>query len=177
MNIQRNGKYSCLELERRFLVHDLPEEIRASGYRWRISDRYIPETRLRLRRMESRRGAEVLYKLSQKFSDQLEASRKTTITNLYLNEGEYNCLQTLAGNEVLKDRYLFEYKKHRFGIDVFAGRHAGLILAEVEAATEIDLDDIPIPSFLVREVTEEPFFTGGKLAEASQAELRKALQS
>ena len=176
MSIQRNGKYSCMEWERRFLVRALPMELVVAGYRWRISDRYLPGTRLRLRRMEAPSGVEVHWKLTQKFQEEGMAGRRTTITNIYLSEAEYESLQVLGGNEIRKDRYLFEYRNNVFGFDVFAGRHRGLILAEVEAESDTELDRIPIPPFLLEEVTEEPFFTGGKLAEVPTTDFQRTLQ-
>ena len=51
------GKYARFELERRFLVKYLPDAI-AQGQGWQITDRYIKNTRLRLRRMEPLAGGE-----------------------------------------------------------------------------------------------------------------------
>jgi len=98
----RNGKYSCIELERRFLVRALPPNIVAGSYRWRIVDRYIEGTRLRLRRMESAAGDRIQRKLTQKFSESAEPTVQTIITNIYLNEAEYRVLEALGGSEILK---------------------------------------------------------------------------
>src|SRR5438128_2554880 len=86
MSAQRNGKYSCTEFERRFVVRAVPANIVAGSYGWRILDRYIPGTRLRLRRMESLVGDQIQRKLTQKFSEATEPTVRTTITNIYLNE-------------------------------------------------------------------------------------------
>src|SRR5919198_321275 len=59
------GKYARFEFERRFLLDGVPEEI--DGNRgWRLTDRYIKKTELRLRRMEALDGTETVFKLGQK---------------------------------------------------------------------------------------------------------------
>src|SRR5919197_304185 len=62
---QHAGKYARFELERRFLVEHLPEGIE-QGRGWRITDRYIKDTQLRLRRMEPIHGGHTIFKLGQK---------------------------------------------------------------------------------------------------------------
>lgn len=175
MSDQRNGKYSCIEFERRFLVRAVPTNIVAGSYRWRIVDRYIAGTRLRLRRMDSPGGAPIQRKLTQKFSESDEPTIRTIITNIYLDEAEYRVLEALGGNEILKYRYLVDFQNHQFGIDVFGGRHEGLILAEVEGESEMALRQLAFPTFAVREVTRDPFFTGGALATVSEDDLRRKL--
>ena len=175
MSAQRNGKYSCIELERRFLVLAVPANIVAGSFCWRILDRYIPGTRLRLRRMESLVGDQIKLKLTQKFSEATDPTIRTTITNMYLNEAEYRMLEALGGDEILKYRYIIEFQNHQFGIDVFRGRHDGLILAEVESESELALTQLSLPAFVGRDVTGDPFFTGGALATVSEADLKERL--
>ena len=175
MSNQRNGKYSCIEFERRFLVRAVPANIVAGTYRWRIVDRYIAGTRLRLRRMEALHGDQIQRKLTQKFSESNEPATQTTITNIYLTEAEYRVLEALGGNEILKYRYVIDIQDHQFGVDVFAGRHEGLILAEVEGESEMALKQLELPAFAVRDVTGDRFFTGGALATVTETDLRRRL--
>jgi CYTH domain-containing protein len=49
-------------------------------------------------------------------------------------------------------------------VDEFQGELDGLILAEAEFKTPELLAAFPIPDFAVREVTDDPRFTGGYLA-------------
>jgi len=125
--------------------------------------------------MESLIGDQVQFKLAQKFSEGAKPALQTTITNLYLNEVEYRMLETLGANEILKYRYILDCQGHQYGIDVFAGRHEGLILAEVEGESEHALKGLAIPAFAAREVTDDPFFTGGALSAVSVDELKKRL--
>lgn len=50
-----------------------------------------------------------------------------------------------------KTRYIVEYKNHVWEIDEFAGRHKGLILAEVELTSEDE--DVELPDWIGEEVT------------------------
>jgi CYTH domain-containing protein len=175
MALQRNGKYSCIELERRFLVRGLPEEIARASHSWDILDRYLPGTRLRLRRMESSDGLQIQRKLTQKYAETGAAAIETTITNLYLTEDEYRTLEGLGGHEIRKRRYAFEHNGRRFSVDVFGGRLAGLILAEAEGDSTAALAALALPAFFAEEVTDDPFFTGGALATIEPDELRHRL--
>jgi len=49
-------------------------------------------------------------------------------------------------------------------IDVFEGRHQGLILAEMEIEKQGNAGELDLISFGLKEVTADPFFTGGSLA-------------
>lgn len=169
MSSQRIGKYACLEIERRYLLAGLPADLaQTSG--WRITDRYFPATRLRLRRMQAITGDEVIYKLTQKYRAENQGATETTITNLYLSEAEYNLLLPLEALTVEKTRYPYESHARRFSIDVFAGRHEGLTLAEIEGAAEFAL-----PAFALADVTADPFFRGGNLAGMADLEFQQGL--
>jgi CYTH domain-containing protein len=164
-------KYARIERERRFLVRDLPADLPSTDYQ-RILDRYIPGTRLRLRRIETPAGETLALKLTQKY---LAVGSETIITNLYLNEVEYQQLDVLAGSPLHKRRYAYRYRNHHYSIDVFEGHLLGLILCEVEAESDERLLAAPIPPFATREVTDDPFFTGGRLATLTSAHIQARL--
>ena len=98
---------------------------------------------------------------------------------VFAMDGEYIGIVTdvldCGGNEILKYRYVIEFQNHQFGIDVFSGRHEGLILAEVEGESELTLRQLSPPAFVGRDVTDDPFFTGGALATVSEADLSARL--
>jgi CYTH domain-containing protein len=125
--------------------------------------------------MKSAAGDQVQRKLTQKFSEGLEPTMGTTVTNIYLNEVEYKMFELLGGNEILKYRYVFDFQAYQLGIDVFGGRHEGLILAEVEGESEEALKQLAMPPFVVRDVTADSFFTGAALAIVDVDELRERL--
>ena len=175
MIAHRNGKYSCVELERRFLLRELPAVLRGRADYRRLTDRYISGTRLRLRHVETAPSGPVIFKFAQTFADAAQSSGQTTITNVYLNETEYRRLHTLGGDELIKRRYALDHEGHRFAVDVFEGRHEGLILAEVELGSEEELRRFALPSFALSDVTDDIAFTGGALATVATSDFRRML--
>ena len=61
---------------------------------------------------------------------------------------------------------------HNYSIDVFEGNLLSLVLTENESHSEVDISPLPVPEFAIREVTDDPLYTGGKLAELSQNEFQ-----
>ncbi len=167
-------KYARIERERRFLLHKLPDGLTERPFTL-ITDYYLPHTRLRLRRMTDESGAVTALKLTQKFSPTAVPTTHTTITNTYLNQTEYKLLSQLGGHILIKRRYRFPNAGYTFSIDLFDGDLAGLIVAEIEAKTDADLEAVPLPAWAVVEITEEIFFTGGNLATATPAQLQAKL--
>lgn len=174
MGAQRIGKYACLETERRYLLNRIPDDLLQNNG-WRITDHYFPTTRLRLRRMKSIAGDETIYKLTQKYRSETQDAYETTITNLYLTEAEYNFLQPLEAKLIAKRRYPYTVQDFQFSIDVFEGRHQGLILAEMEFEKKAESDQLAVPVFALEDVTDDPFFTGGNLVRMTEAEFRQGL--
>jgi CYTH domain-containing protein len=173
MSSQRIGKYACLELERRYLLRELPADLRGREGNWQIVDRYLSGTRLRLRWMASPSKGTIILKLTQKYREAGQEATETIITNMYLNKAEYNCLSQLPGPEIIKKRYEYRQQAYHYSIDVFEGPLLGLILAEIEAETTADLAAQPFPTFALKEVTADPFFSGGALAGLTEAEFRE----
>ena len=174
MSSQRIGKYACLELERRYLLRELPADLRERECNWHIVDRYLSGTRLRLRRMASPSNEIVILKLAQKYREAGQEATETTITNMYLNEAEYDGLNQLPGTEIIKKRYEYRHQGHLYSIDVFEGPLQGLILGEIEGETVAELAAQPFPAFAFKEVTADPFFSGGALAKLTEVEFREA---
>jgi CYTH domain-containing protein len=174
MSSQRIGKYACLELERRYLLRELPADLRERESNWHIVDRYLSGTRLRLRRMTSPSTGTVSLKLTQKYREAGQEATETTITNMYLNEAEYDSLNQLPGAEIIKKRYEYQQQGRLYSLDVFEGPLQGLILAEIEAETAAELAAQPFPAFAFKEVTADPFFSGDALAKLTEVEFREA---
>jgi CYTH domain-containing protein len=168
------GKYARFELERRFLVDHLPDR---KGEGSRITDRYIKNTRLRLRRMEPLAGGEPVLKLGQKDVASPPDFSRMTITNIYLSSDEYDVFAVLPANELQKTRYSLEDAGREYGIDVFHGHLAGLILAEVGFETTDQMNEQwRLPPWVVREVSDDRRFTGGALAGLTQDEAAALLR-
>jgi CYTH domain-containing protein len=159
------GKWARLELERRFLVGLLPEGI-AADRSWRIDDRYITGTHLRLRRMERIDGGETIFKLGQKQVPSPPDYSTMMITSIVLSPGEYDVLARLQSLELHKVRHQVEHDDDRtYSVDVFAAHLSGLILAEVDFETPEEMErPLELPPWVIREVSDEVQFTGGALA-------------
>src|SRR5690606_24167226 len=84
---------------------------------------------------------------------------------LPVDEGRGAALMAMAGDRVVeKDRYL----AGRWEIDLFAGKLAGLGIAEVELESEDEPLPPPPPGLVLgREVTDDGRFTNQALAGAS----------
>lgn len=146
------------ERERRFLLEGLPDGV---GSPVRIADRYLTGTRLRLRRVVAPDGV-VVRKLGQKVRTDPDDPTEVWITNLYLDDAEYERLVGLPAAALHKDRYPWPL----FGgsVDVFAGALSGLVLAEIECVDEAALAAVIPPPGTVADVTQDDRFSGGSLA-------------
>lgn len=163
-------KYARIERERRYLLRDVPDGV--GGFR-HIVDLYVPGTRLRLRRIESDDGSTLALKLTQKYPSADGGATHAVITNLYLDEAEFEALSCLGGARLQKRRYALAQGGWQFGIDVFEGDLDGLVLAECEFGSDDDVERIVMPSFVVEDVTDDSFFTGAALAFADPTAVRK----
>jgi CYTH domain-containing protein len=83
-------------------------------------------------------------------------------TTISLTPDEYELLRRLPGADLRKVRHALVDQERRFAVDVFEGRHAGLVLVEIELAGEDD--EVSPPPFAGAEVTDDERYTGGRLA-------------
>ena len=171
------SKYARIERERRFLLRDMPEPLTRASEHVQIWDNYITGTRLRLRKIRTPRTKAWRMKLTQKFAPTPPDYSRTIITNTYLSAAEYEVLSVFEANEIRKNRYPFEHQGRTYSIDVFLGGLWGLVLAETDFETDEEMDAFALPSFAVKDVTNEVIFTGGKLVELTFEELRSKIRS
>jgi hypothetical protein len=140
-----------------------------------VEDRYLLGTRLRLRRMTPVAGGPALWKLGQKVRPDPPDPGLLLLTNMYLNAEEHALLSQLPGAELRKVRHVLVHQGRRFGVDVFEGRHAGLVLAEVELSDAGDF--VSAPPFAGPEVTGDERYTGGWLAFARAEAIAELLRA
>lgn len=152
-------KYAHWVAERRFLVD--PETLPALdlGHARRIEDLYIDGGRLRLRAITDLSNGERSFKLAKKYAP--DNPLIGPMTNLYLSAEEHAVLDTLPGQRLVKLRH----KVGGFIIDVFEGALKGLVTAECEATNRMAAMRFDVPAWCVREVTNEPAYTGWQLAQ------------
>lgn len=145
-----------LEIERKFLVD--AEKISAlnlSGGE-KISQGYLS--------IEPARTVRVRVKKNRGF-----LTIKTANVGIVRSEFEYEIpladaqelLKICAPNILSKVRHKIEHAGKIWEVDIFEGKHAGLILAEVEMDTPEEF--IELPDWLGEEVSENPRYFNSKL--------------
>lgn len=152
-------KYAWVERERRWLCREIPMD-RVIGAET-IVDLYVTGTRLRLREATALDGGPPMRRLTRK-ADVDAATR--LLTSIYLAPEEFALLSGLPGQRLRKTRHrLAPQDGVTVSVDRFEGPLEGLILAEAEFETPEALAAFPMPDFAVREVTDDPRYTGGVL--------------
>jgi CYTH domain-containing protein len=127
----RHGKYARVEREKRFLLAAPPPTPAVTASR-RITDRYLPGTRLRLRRVDHSDSGAREFKLTQKVPDGRPGFVQGLITSTYLSTTEYDLLASLPAATLSKTRLSVP----PLSIDVFEPPLHGLIMADVEFGTD-----------------------------------------
>jgi len=154
-------EYRSIERERRWICRQVPHARIAQTEA--ITDLYVTGTRLRLREARPIDGGAPRLRFSRKAN--IDAQTRL-ITSIYLSEEEFAVLAvSLKGSRIRK----FRHRLHRLdgavmAVDEFQDALAGLVLAEAELQTADALAAFPMPDFAVREVTDDPRFTGGSLS-------------
>ena len=162
----REGKYARIERERRFLLAG-PPRTRTVTTRRRITDRYLPHTRLRLRRIDYLDSEGCEFKFTQKVPANRPGYVQGLITNTYLSAAEYDLLASLPAAVLSKTRLSVP----PLGIDIFEPPLHGLVMADVEFSADNEAQAFLPPPATVAEVTDDTRFTGGSLVSARRHDL------
>ncbi|MEZ4742900.1 MAG: hypothetical protein R3B45_10715 [Bdellovibrionota bacterium] len=159
-----NGKpkYSIFENERKWLVDEEFIKNFKGGWNYLITDKYIKDSRLRVRSALDSETDKFIYKFCKKYGS--ESPYSEPISSIYLSTLEYQLLSQLPGNIIIKRRYIVRENDFNYNLDIFEGHLQGLVLAEIEADSSDILTSIPSPSFATKEVTEDVKYSGGYLA-------------
>jgi CYTH domain-containing protein len=163
------SRYAEMELERRFLLAELPSHVLRPI---RITDRYIRETNLRLRKMEDLEGsAPLLFKLAQKVRPDPEDPTRVALTNLYITPFEYDLLGVHPADVLVKTHYALHVDERYVIVNAFEGELQGLVLLEADFGSEDEMATFSPPDFVVREVSHDDRFSGGRLASTTRDKL------
>ena len=155
-----------MEIERKWLVNELPQEVSDDISAGRYPERRIiqgylctdPVVRVR---MDGDR-----YYLTYKGKGKLSREEY----NLPLNAGAFaKLVQKCDGIVLHKDRYEIPVEEDQLVIelDLFHGEYEGLIYAEVEFGSEEEAKSFDAPSWFGREVTFEKGFSNAALSQGS----------
>ncbi|HSK73456.1 MAG TPA: hypothetical protein VK892_17290 [Pyrinomonadaceae bacterium] len=168
------AKYSRVEYERRFLVAPESDWKKfVEPYSKTFEDKYLRDSRLRLRNLTDSDSSRRLIKLTKKYES--DSPYFQMISTIILSPEEYQIFDALEGNRLRKVRYYHNYRGRIFSIDVFENELSGLVLCETESDGLEDLMSAEPPEYVKREVTENAFFTGGNLCQMTNAELLNKL--
>jgi CYTH domain-containing protein len=146
------------EIERRFLLGHVPDEVLASPSVL-IEQGYIsghPVT-IRLRNIEGEGGFLTVKRGTLPDREEREVQ---------LTPEQFKVLWPITeGWRLEKRRYRFAMDEHVVEVDVFSGRHSGLVIAEVEFRSHSAATLFTPPPWFGREITEEKNFSNAKLSE------------
>jgi CYTH domain-containing protein len=171
-----DSKYTRIEYERRFLVRaDSGWLDRVDPVPRVIDDKYLRDTRLRLRIVTESQSGHRTIKLTKKAES--ASPYFTTISRILLSPHEYVLFDAIAGDRLTKRRFYYTERGRRFAIDRFEDALEGLVLCEIEADALDDLMGIDAPDFVQQEVTEDPFFNGSNLCRTTWEDLLARLAS
>lgn len=170
----KETKYTRVEYERRFLVLSKDKWMGdVEPYSKILKDKYLRNSRLRLRLLTNSDSNEQIIKLNKKFES--DSPYFQTISRILLSPEEYKLFDSIEGDWLIKTRYYHKHLSYMFSIDVFEGELDRLILCEVEAESLEQLMDIKFPEYATIEVTQDFFFTGGNLCRVTHLELERKL--
>ena len=158
--------FPCLEVERKFLV--------CSGS-WRER---VTETAL-IRQSYLTTAPGITARVRQ-IADRTVLTYKTGRIGISRGEIEIPITAEVAAwlfaicpfPAIEKERHLVEHLGATWEIDVFLGRHRGLVIAELELAHP--LQAVSLPDWVGRDVTDDPKFRNSRLYRASPSELKAA---
>lgn len=167
-------KYSRFENERRFLVSsDADWKSFIEPFYKTLDDKYIRNSRFRLRVMKDSDSERIIIKFTKKYES--DSPFKRLISSTVLSPQEYELFDTLDGDRLKKTRYFHNFNDQMFAIDVFEDELKGLILCEAETSSLEELTAFEFPKYAKYEVTEDSFFDGGNLCKTTKEELKQKL--
>ena len=150
-------KLSTREIERKFLLKRLPPDLSKFPHH-SITQGYLAlgsgGLQVRLRKKGSIRT--LAYKRGKGIREERE---------IRLTIEQFEALwPATAGQRLSKTRYDVPWKDHTIEIDIYRGRHRGLIVAEVEFDTVKSSQSFQRPDWLGRDVTGKPKYSNVALA-------------
>ena len=143
-----------MEIERKFLVDEIPN---LEGLEFdEITQAYIsinPEIRVRKRgnryyRTEKGEGAMI------REENEWEITKEEYLDGVNHSEGRI----------IEKKRYCIPYKSHIIELDIYKGKHDGLVVCEIEFESEADAISLEIPKWFGKEITHDIEFRNKMLA-------------
>ncbi len=148
-----------MEIERKFTINKLPEDLDSYDFHL-IEQAYLTtEPTIRVRREDER------YYMTYKGCGGDNTSLAHEEYNLALTKEAYDTLSSKAdGNVIRKKRFLIPYKQHLIELDIFAEPFKPLIIAEVEFGSVKEAEEFVPPEWFDRDVTDNPEYRNSSLS-------------
>lgn len=146
------------EIERKFLV-DNTDFISMAESSTRIRQAYIsvnPDATVRIRIRDDRAFLTVKGRNDGAVRDEWEYPVPES-------DASEMAMRLCGGFAIDKTRYIIDYRGWKWEVDLFHGRHEGLILAEIEMPSADS--NPPLPPFIGREVTGDPAYYNSTLSQ------------
>ena len=147
-----------LEIERKFLIRELPSDLTNYSHN-EISQGYL---------VSLDDGMQVRLRKS---GDKYSLTFKRGVGNVReereidLSAAQFDALwPATEGKRLLKTRYEIPFGDRIVEIDVYHGRHEGLVVAEVEFQAELAAKNFQPPDWLGDDVTGDPRYSNQLLA-------------
>ncbi|MCA1590320.1 MAG: hypothetical protein LC730_01290 [Acidobacteria bacterium] len=169
-------KTRAAQIQRLFLVEALPEPLTRASAHLQIFDNYIANTRMRIRAVRNPETKEWMRSLQQRLFEKPAALACVKISEMRLDEAEYEQFKIFEGSEIRKNRYFHDFDGRPMAFDVYLGDLWGLNVAKIEFQSMAEAEDFGPPVFALFEVTREPFFDGASLVEKKIDDVRAAIE-
>ncbi len=164
------------EIYRTFLIYGLPEPLTPASSHLQIFDNYIENTRIRLRSIRIPEDNKWTWIVQQRFPLKPDDFGVWKISQIFLNDVEYQIFEQFEGREIRKNRYFHEIDGKELEFDIYLGKLWGLNMMNVYFETPDEMNDFQLPSFVIYEVTNHNFFTGENLVGKSFADVQLKFQ-
>ena len=148
------------EIERKFLVTGDGWRKRATSHT-QIEQGYLARGRKSTIRIRIKDGRHATLTVK---SREAGASRQEFEYRISLKDAK-SMLELCGPSRIEKQRFTVPQGKLTWEIDVFGGRHEGLVLAEVELQHEADA--VKLPAWIGEEVTDDPKYRNSSLVAES----------
>ena len=143
-----------MEIERKYLVHTLPDNYKTFPCRQLEQGYLCKEPVVRIRQDNDQ------YELTYKSKGHLVREE----INMPLTKESYEHLrQKVDGRLITKKRYMIPYQEYMIELDIFEGDLAPLVFAEVEFETEEEANNFVAPDWFGEDVTFEAKYKNSNL--------------
>lgn len=163
-----------IELERTFLIKELPENLK-NCKSIEILDIYIPQSVehpiLRIRKKGDTFEITKKAPMEKSPKDSSEQEEQT----IPLSEKEFSELTSLKGKRFRKNRYYYPIGKNTAEIDVYLDDLEGLVLVDFEFDSIEEKNNFVMPEFCLADITQEKSFAGGILAGKKYSDIKPSL--